>query len=126
MSKVLEHIIHEKVTKAISSRISTSQFGFMKGRSTLQQLLIFRKDIYEHKTQTDLIYLDFSKAFDRVPHNELLLKCGKLALLATCGDGSNHISIIDTNVYDSMVPTQLYFQFYQVGPRGASFAHFCL
>ena len=125
MSKVLEHIIHEKVTKSISSHISTSQFGFMKGRSTLQQLLIFLKDIYEHKTQTDVIYLDFSKAFDRVPHNELLLKLWQIGITGTCGGGSNHISIIDTNVYDSMVPTQLYFQFYQVCPRGASLAHFC-
>ena len=75
-----EYIIHEKVTKSISSRISTSQFGFMKGRSTLQQLLIFLKDIYEHKTQTDVIYLDFSKAFDRVPHNELLLKLWQIGI----------------------------------------------
>ena len=71
VSKLLEHI---------SSRISTSQFGFMKGCSTLQQLLIFLKDIYEHKTQIDVIYLDFSKAFDRVPHNELLLKLWQIGI----------------------------------------------
>ena len=38
--------------------------GFMIGSSTLQQLLVFFKDIYEYKAQTDEIYLDFSKAFD--------------------------------------------------------------
>ena len=74
VSKVLEHIIYDKLTNVIFDRISTRQFGFMKGRSTLQQLLIFLKQIFEHEGQTDVIYLDFSKAFDRVPHNALLLK----------------------------------------------------
>jgi len=37
-----------KVIISIFEQISTSQFGFMKGRSTLQKLLIFLKDIYEH------------------------------------------------------------------------------
>jgi len=52
----------------------------MKGRSTIQQLLIFLKHIYEHGTQTDVIYLDFSKAYDRVPHNILLLKLWKIGI----------------------------------------------
>ena len=57
------------------------QFGFMKGCSTLQQLLIFLNSIHEHcKIQTDVIYLDFAKAFDRVPHNELLLKLWKIGI----------------------------------------------
>jgi len=47
----------------------------MKGCSNLQQLLTFLNSIYEYsKAQTDVIYLNFAKAFDRVPHNELLLK----------------------------------------------------
>jgi len=80
VSKVLERIIYNKVIISISNQISTSQFGFMKGRSTLQQLLIFFKDIYEHNTQTDVIYLDFSKAFDRVPHDKLLLKLWQVGI----------------------------------------------
>jgi len=72
VSKILKHIINEKVTSSVFDHISTSQFGLMKGHSTLQQLL---KHIYEHGTQTDVIYL---KAFDRVPHNILLLKLWKI------------------------------------------------
>ena len=75
MSKLLERIIYDKVIKHISDQISDFQFGFMKNRSTLQQLLVFLNAIHEaNKTQIDTIYLDFAKAFDRVPHNELLLK----------------------------------------------------
>ena len=74
LSKLLEHIIYDKVIKHASNRISDSQFGFMKNQSTLQQLLVFFDTIYKaNKTQID-VYLDFAKAFNWVPHNELLSK----------------------------------------------------
>ena len=78
VSKVFECIIYNKVINSIFDHISTSQFGFLKGHSTLQQL--FLKRIYEQKTQTDVIYLDFSKAFNRVPHNLLLLKLWQIGI----------------------------------------------
>ena len=80
VSKILEHIINDEVASSIFDHISTCQFGFIKGRSTLQKLLIFLKHIYEHGTQTDVIYLDFSKVFDHVPHNILLLKLWKIGI----------------------------------------------
>ena len=61
----------------ITKSISNSQFGFLQRRSTLQQLLIFLTNIYNclnDKTQTDVVYLDFRKAFDSVPHYQLLSK----------------------------------------------------
>ena len=39
--KVLERLVYDKIVHFIAPSISCSQFGFMKGRSTLQQLLIF-------------------------------------------------------------------------------------
>lgn len=53
------------VINYISNNISSSQFGFMKNRSTLQQMLVFLNNICENdKAQIYVIYLDFTKAFD--------------------------------------------------------------
>lgn len=49
--------------------ISTAQFGFMGGRCTVQQLLLFFYKSVTNGTQVDVIYLDFSEAFDSVPYS---------------------------------------------------------
>ncbi len=59
------------------------QFGFRSGHSTLQQLLLFYNNIISssmRSSQWDVIFLDFAKAFDTVPHNELLFKLHKLGI----------------------------------------------
>ena len=53
------------------------QHGFIKGRSTVTELLSFLHDIgvaLDKGLQTDVVYLDFSKAFDSVDHGRLVLK----------------------------------------------------
>jgi len=65
-----------------SSLISPCQHGFVKGRSTttnLLELTSFVIDGFNKKWQTDVIYTDFSKAFDSVNHFLLLFKLDKLA-----------------------------------------------
>ena len=77
ISLVLEHLIYNKVLAVASGRISSFKIGFTKNRSTVHQLLLFINHIFpscRQKVQTDIIYLDFRKAFNSVPHNELLLK----------------------------------------------------
>ena len=54
-----------------------NQFGFMKNRSCLSQLLTSYTEIYKSintNQHSDIVFLDFSKAFDSVPHAELLYK----------------------------------------------------
>ena len=73
-NKVLEHLIYDKIIDHISSFISSTQFGFLKKRSSLQQLLIFLNYIYSTQSQTDVLYFYIKKAFDTVPHDKLLYK----------------------------------------------------
>ena len=76
-SKVLERIVYNHIIEFVISNISVHQFGFLRGHSTLQQLLIFTNivnDSFNSNSQTDVLYLDFKKAFDSVAHNELLFK----------------------------------------------------
>ena len=62
---------------------SNNQYGFIRGRSTALQLLrilddwTFNLDLGK---QIDVIYTDFEKAFDKIPHNGLLYKLQASAL----------------------------------------------
>ena len=76
---VLEHLVTEKL-------LSTKQFGFIPGRSTVTQLLQYLDkccDTIAKGGVVDTIYLDFQKAFDTVPHRRLL---GKLESYGISGD----------------------------------------
>ena len=73
-SKALEKLIHDKIIGHVHKQLSYLQFGFMKNRSVIQQLLIVFNGIINNSQQTDAINLDFRKAFDSVSHNQLLSK----------------------------------------------------
>ena len=77
--KMLETIIRDKIVKHLEQNnlISDSQHGFRNKRSCLTNLLDFFHDIinmFDETKSVDVIYLDFQKAFDKVPHKRLLDK----------------------------------------------------
>ena len=77
--KILEHIIHSHTMKHLEKLkiLVDSQHGFRAKRSTVTQLLQTAHDLttsLEEGLTTHLAILDFSKAFDKVPHERLLKK----------------------------------------------------
>jgi len=68
--------------------VRPSQHGFMKGRSCLTNLMHFHDQVthlVDEGKAVDIIYLEFRKAFDTVPHSILLEKLAARGL-----DGCTH------------------------------------
>ena len=75
----MERIIKYEITKLldINHEIRGSQHGFSSKRSCLTNLLIFMEEVAEQLDNgeaIDVLYLDFQKAFDKVPYVRLLAK----------------------------------------------------
>ena len=74
--KMLESIIRDSTLEFLTNNklISDKQFGFLGGRSTVLQLLhVMEKwvNVMDQGGLVDVIYCDFRKAFDTVPHIRL-------------------------------------------------------
>ncbi len=92
-SLVLERLVLDQISDHVNNLISPSQFGFRKGHSTVQQLLTYTADLFENSDKhvaTDSIYLDLKKAFDSIPHPELLQKLVDTTLVVAYGCGLKH------------------------------------
>ena len=75
----MESIVKEDIISHLTRNklVRTSQHGFMKGKSTTTNLLEFLDKLSgatDKGIATDVIYLDFAKAFDKVPTERLLKK----------------------------------------------------
>ena len=78
-SKLFEHCITKSILKHCATHgiLTDAQHGFRERRSCETQLLTLTHDLARDMAgggQVDLILLDFSKAFDKVPHQRLLYK----------------------------------------------------
>ena len=86
ISKVLERCVFNNIKDHIFSQINHCQHGFVPGKNCVSQLIeVFDKigSQLDRGKQIDVIYLDMSKAFDKVSHKRLLL------CLRECGFGGN-------------------------------------
>ena len=89
--KMLESIIVDDLVEHIESKslILDSQHGFRNGRSCLTNLLDFFHDVYttyDKSRAVDILYLDFQKAFDKVPHIRLMAKVRSLGIIDQVAD----------------------------------------
>ena len=83
LSKVLEHhmsnLLYDHIL--VHSPISTSQWGFLPGRSTTDAVLSATHEwhqILDSGSEVCSIFFDLQKAFDSVPHRSLIAKLSQL------------------------------------------------
>lgn len=83
LCKLYEKIIRSHILNFIKDKIISCQHGFVQGKSTLSNLLetidIINEFLCDDK-YADILYLDFSKAFDSVSHYRLLIKMENLGI----------------------------------------------
>ena len=85
----MESIIRDEIVQYLEANqlLKDSQHGFRTGRSCLTNILVFLDKITEWVDQgemVDVVFLDFAKAFDKVPHQRKWLA---LVLEANCLTG---------------------------------------
>ena len=78
-SKLMEHILYRHIITHLEKLniLSPFQHGFRANHSCESQLVITTEDLaknLDNHLQTDVLILDFQKAFDKVPHQRLLSK----------------------------------------------------
>ena len=94
MGKVLETLIKYQMRNHLNKYklIKGSQHGFTKGSSCLKNLLEFYEAVFDWVDEgkaVDMVYLDFKKVFDKVPHRRLL---AKVRACGVAGQGAHRIA----------------------------------
>ena len=92
--KVMESMVKDCVLKHLldNDLLKLSQHGFLPNRSCITNLLSFLEDVslsLDSGHCIDVIYLDFQKAFDKVPLGRLMVKLRQLGIQGRCADWIN-------------------------------------
>ena len=79
LCRIMESFLKDAIMSHLleNNLLSPRQHGFINGRSTVTQLLKYLESCAEkvaHGEVVDVVYLDFQKAFDTVPHARLIKK----------------------------------------------------
>ena len=89
LCKVFEKLLYRHLYTQVRDNLSPYQHGFVQGKSCLSNLFETVHEIntiLEEGVVVDLVYLDFQKAFDKVPHERLLLKLKAYGITGQCNN----------------------------------------
>ena len=114
LRKFYEELVKGRLIEEVESCITDRQHGFVPNKSCLSNLLeaaSFVNNCLSQQKPVDIIFLDFQKAFDTVPHDQFMAKLKKLGvsdqLLAVIADFlSNrmfHVAVGNCNSKKHMV-----------------------
>ena len=83
--KLMESVMKDEILDFLlrHNLLNNTQHGFLPNKSCTTNLLQFMEkitDLFDNSIPVDVIYLDFSKAFDKVPHKRLLAKMKSLGI----------------------------------------------
>ncbi|GAB0195344.1 mitochondrial enolase superfamily member 1 [Grus japonensis] len=87
---MMEQLILGVINKHVEEKevIGSGQHGFTKGKSCLTNPIAFYDGMtswVDEGRAVDVVYLDFSKAFDTISHNILVSKLRKCGLVLISG-----------------------------------------
>lgn len=83
LGKLFESIVLKQIERSFLTTLSIDQHGFFPGRSTATSHVVFVSYLhaaFELGNQVDVIYTDFSKAFDSIDHNALIYILDRLGV----------------------------------------------
>ncbi|XP_026744752.1 uncharacterized protein LOC113506092 [Trichoplusia ni] len=83
LAKVLERVVYNQVYAALRNSMSPLQHGFLKGKSTVTNLVLLNDyitEVMDGGGQVDVVYTDYSKAFDRIDHRILISKINTMGV----------------------------------------------
>ena len=74
---MLDKLMADRIHELLFEYIIPQQHGFVRGRPTLSNLAVFThfvNDAFSKGSQCDVVYTDYSRAFDSVNHQRLVDK----------------------------------------------------
>ena len=83
LCRIFETAVRLKLEEVVSNKLSNFQHGFRHNHSTITNLLFTYEYIFKKindNINCDVLYIDFSKAFDKIPTDILLSKLNKLSV----------------------------------------------
>lgn len=128
LPKLLEKLMMPWLTFSFKNILNSTQYSFMKGRSVETNRLIFYNTIPkspESGSRTDVIYTDFSKAFDSVNHS-ILLNYVCIVFPILCYPGSIANSQIKLNKLGLKVFCQIPFLLFEAFLKVTTYLPYCL
>ena len=105
LSKLLDALITEELSSKLLVKLANQQHGFIRGKSTRTNQLIFNdfwSEALKYSQQVDAIYTDMSKAFDKVNHKRLISKIWNF------GVRGNHFKLIGSYLINRTQAVRIY------------------